>query len=194
MHLHVTRAERQVIGNEQWRTVVEEDQHRELLALLSQIRKLVTEVRALSATSTDEKTQNGRDASRGATASPVTFSGSSAVDGIGPSDHTGLAARRAITSVATAPREREAGRGQGARRIEAHDIAALRRAAPGGLQRPSSLPVCERPEHGRCDWPGRERLRRPLVHGLARRGGDHHRRVELRRRRQRLLTYSHTPA
>jgi uncharacterized membrane protein len=45
-------AKRQVIANEQWKTVKEEDQqNRELLDLSNQILQLVTEVRALSAES-----------------------------------------------------------------------------------------------------------------------------------------------
>jgi len=54
-------AKRQVIANEQWQTVQEEDrQNQELLGLSHEILSLVTEVHGLSGSTAREPTQNGR--------------------------------------------------------------------------------------------------------------------------------------
>src|SRR5215204_2724839 len=54
-------AKRQVIANEQWQTVQEEDrQNQELLGLSHQILSLVSEVHALSDATSRDQTQNGR--------------------------------------------------------------------------------------------------------------------------------------
>ena len=54
-------SKRQVIANEQWQTVQEEDgQNKELLGLSHEILSLVTEVHALSGATAREQTENGR--------------------------------------------------------------------------------------------------------------------------------------
>ena len=54
-------AKRQVIANEEWKTVREEDQqNQELLGLSNQILALVTEVHTLSSEEAKERAQNGR--------------------------------------------------------------------------------------------------------------------------------------
>jgi uncharacterized membrane protein len=54
-------AKRQVIANEQWKTVQEEDlQNQELLGLSNQILSLVRDVHELSSAEAKEHTQNGR--------------------------------------------------------------------------------------------------------------------------------------
>src|SRR5829696_9629918 len=54
-------AKRQVVANEQWQTVQEEDrQNQELLGLSHQILSLVSEVHALSDATSRDQTQNGR--------------------------------------------------------------------------------------------------------------------------------------
>jgi uncharacterized membrane protein len=53
-------AKRQVIANEQWQTVQEEDrQNHELLGLSHEILSLVTDVHALSGATATKQTQNG---------------------------------------------------------------------------------------------------------------------------------------
>ena len=58
---HKADAKRQVIANEQWQTVQEEDrQNQELLGLSHEILSLVAQVHALSGATATEPAQNGR--------------------------------------------------------------------------------------------------------------------------------------